>query len=169
MSDSIRVLQKVIVVAFLATIALTLPAWFDARPFPTAPVFEATPLPCEASLALLALLVGSLVMIFFRPHRSAPAVVMAGAGFLSGMISPSRDMLVRAASPPGAFGRVFGIVTTGFNIGGIFGPLLGGWIMDNNMPRWVFYASVIFMVLTAIMGLTSDWRSRRRSAMAAAE
>jgi MFS family permease len=97
------------------------------------------------------------------------AVVMAGAGFLSGMISPSRDMLVRAASPPGAFGRVFGIVTTGFNIGGIFGPLLGGWIMDNNMPRWVFYASVIFMVLTAIMGLTSDWRSRRRSAMAAAE
>ncbi len=97
------------------------------------------------------------------------AVVMAGAGFLSGMISPSRDMLVRAASPPGAFGRVFGIVTTGFNIGGIFGPLLGGWIMDHNMPRWVFYSSVIFMVLTAIMGLTSDWRSRRRSAMAAAE
>lgn len=97
------------------------------------------------------------------------SIVMAGAGFLSGMISPSRDMLVRAASPPGAFGRVFGIVTTGFNIGGIFGPLLGGWIMDNNMPRWVFYASVIFMVLTAIMGLTSDWRSRRRSAMAAAE
>ena len=37
-------------------------------------------------------------------------VAMTSAGFLSGMISPSRDMLVRAASPPGAFGRVFGIV-----------------------------------------------------------
>lgn len=97
------------------------------------------------------------------------AVAMAAAGFLSGMISPSRDMLVRAASPPGAFGRVFGIVTTGFNIGGIFGPLLGGWIMDNGLPRWVFYSSVIFMVMTAAMGLASDWRSRRRAALAAAE
>ena len=38
---------------------------------------------------------------------------MGMAGFLSGMIAPSRDMLVRAAAPPGAVGRVFGIVTTG--------------------------------------------------------
>ena len=96
------------------------------------------------------------------------AGVMMAAGFLSGMISPSRDMLVRAASPPGAFGRVFGIVTTGFNIGGTVGPLIGGWIMDHNLPRWVFYSSVIFMVMTAIMGLTSDWRSRRRAELAGA-
>lgn len=97
------------------------------------------------------------------------AVVMTVAGFLSGMISPSRDMLVRAASPPGAFGRVFGIVTTGFNIGGIVGPLLGGWIMDHKLPVWIFYSSVIFMAMTAAMGLASDWRRRRRIAMAPAE
>ena len=47
---------------------------------------------------------------------------MAAAGFLGGMIMPSRDMLVRAAAPPGMTGRVFGIVTTGFNIGGIDRP-----------------------------------------------
>jgi MFS family permease len=87
---------------------------------------------------------------------------MGTAGFLSGMISPSRDMLVRAASPPGAFGRVFGIVTTGFNIGGTIGPMIGGWIMDHNLPRWVFYSSVLFMALTAAMGLASEWRTRRR-------
>jgi MFS family permease len=86
---------------------------------------------------------------------------MGAAGFLSGMISPSRDMLVRAASPPGAFGRVFGIVTTGFNIGGTIGPMIGGWIMDHNLPRWVFYSSVLFMALTATMGLASEWRARR--------
>jgi FSR family fosmidomycin resistance protein-like MFS transporter len=91
---------------------------------------------------------------------------MGSAGFLSGMISPSRDMLVRAASPPGAFGRVFGIVTTGFNIGGTVGPLIGGWIMDHNLPRWVFFSSVMFMTLTAVMALASDWRSRRRSSLA---
>ena len=86
---------------------------------------------------------------------------MGGAGFLSGMISPSRDMMVRAASPPGAFGRVFGIVTTGFNIGGTVGPMIGGWIMDHNLPRWVFYSSVLFMALTAAMALAGEWRARR--------
>jgi FSR family fosmidomycin resistance protein-like MFS transporter len=91
---------------------------------------------------------------------------MGAAGFLSGMISPSRDMLVRAASPPGAFGRVFGIVTTGFNIGGTAGPLIGGWIMDHNLPRWVFFSSVLFMVMTSVMALASEWWSRRRSVLA---
>ena len=90
---------------------------------------------------------------------------MGSAGFLSGMISPSRDMLVRAASPPGAFGRVFGIVTTGFNIGGTIGPMIGGWIMDHNLPRWVFYSSVLFMAMTAAMGLASEWRARRGERM----
>jgi MFS transporter, FSR family, fosmidomycin resistance protein len=58
---------------------------------------------------------------------------MAAAGFLAGMIMPSRDMLVRAAAPPGMTGRVFGIVTTGFNIGGTIGPMLGGsWIAASR-------------------------------------
>lgn len=95
-------------------------------------------------------------------------MAMGGAGFLSGMISPSRDMLVRAASPPGAFGRVFGIVTTGFNIGGTIGPMIGGWIMDHNLPRWVFYSSVLFMTLTAMMALAGEWRARRASGTAQA-
>ena len=86
---------------------------------------------------------------------------MGCAGFFSGMISPSRDMLVRAASPPGAFGRVFGIVTTGFNIGGTVGPMIGGWIMDHNLPRWVFYSSVMFMMITATVALASERRARR--------
>lgn len=93
---------------------------------------------------------------------AATVVAMGLAGFLSGMISPSRDMLVRAASPPGAFGRVFGIVTTGFNIGGTIGPLIGGLIMDHNLPRWVFFSSVIFMAMTSVMAIASEWTQRRR-------
>ena len=110
--------------------------------------------------ALLILLVGSVDL--------GPVLMIAAmgtAGFLSGMISPSRDMLVRAASPPGAFGRVFGIVTTGFNIGGTIGPMIGGWIMDHQLPRWVFYSSVGFMAMTAAMGLASEWRARRTERM----
>ena len=113
--------------------------------------------------AVLILGVGAIVL---GPVLMVAA--MGGAGFLSGMISPSRDMLVRAASPPGAFGRVFGIVTTGFNIGGTIGPMIGGWIMDHNLPRWVFYSSVLFMTLTATMALASEWRARRASGVARA-
>jgi MFS family permease len=89
-----------------------------------------------------------------------PAVLltaaMGTAGFLGGVIAPSRDMLVRNAAPPGAAGRAFGIVSTGFNIGGIISPLLFGWIMDQDMPHWVFGASVVFMVLTVLLALVTD-------------
>ena len=81
---------------------------------------------------------------------------MAGAGFLGGVIAPSRDMLVRNAAPAGAAGRAFGIVSTGFNIGGIISPLLFGWIMDQNLPHWVFGASVVFMVLTVLLALVTE-------------
>jgi MFS family permease len=81
---------------------------------------------------------------------------MASAGFLGGVIAPSRDMLVRNAAPPGAAGRAFGIVSTGFNLGGIVSPLLFGWIMDQNRPHWVFGASVVFMVMTVLLALATE-------------
>lgn len=88
---------------------------------------------------------------------------MTAAGFLSGVIAPSRDMLVRNAAPPGAAGRAFGIVSTGFNLGGIVSPLLFGWIMDQSAPHWVFGASVIFMLATVAL---SPFTERKRQASA---
>jgi MFS family permease len=81
---------------------------------------------------------------------------MALAGFLGGVIAPSRDMLVRSTAPAGAAGRAFGIVSTGFNLGGIVSPLLFGWIMDQNSPHWVFGASVVFMIPTVLLALVTD-------------
>jgi MFS family permease len=82
--------------------------------------------------------------------------LMTAAGFLGGVIAPSRDMLVRNAAPPGAAGRAFGIVSTGFNFSGIVAPLLFGWIMDQKLPQWEFGASVAFMVLTVLLALVTD-------------
>ena len=93
-------------------------------------------------------------------------LAMGLAGFLGGVIAPSRDMLVRNAAPPGAAGRAFGIVSTGFNVGGIISPLLFGWIMDQNMPHWVFGASVVFMILTVLLGLATDRRAQESPAAA---
>src|SRR5947199_6154971 len=91
---------------------------------------------------------------------------MAAAGFLGGVIAPSRDMLVRDAAPAGAAGRAFGIVTTGFNLGGIVSPLLFGWIMDQNWPHWVFGASAVFMVLTVLLALVTERREPTTSHVA---
>jgi MFS family permease len=85
---------------------------------------------------------------------------MMAAGFLGGVIAPSRDMLVRSAAPPGAAGRAFGIVSTGFNFSGIVSPLLFGWIMDQNMPHWVFGASAAFMMLTVVLAPFTERRSQ---------
>jgi MFS family permease len=115
------------------------------------------------SAAALMLLVGS---------GSLPGLalvpVMAMAGFLSGMIMPSRDMLVRAAAPPGQAGAVFGIVSTGFNLGGMIGPPLYGWLIDAGQPMLVFFAAASFMLLTAVMALAQEWRLRRRRRLEAA-
>ena len=57
---------------------------------------------------------------------------------------------------------MFGIVSTGFNIGGIFGPILFGWILDQGAPRWVFGAAVGFMALTVVVALHNRWSAGRR-------
>jgi MFS family permease len=88
-------------------------------------------------------------------------VLVAGmgvSGFLYGVVQPSRDMLVRRAAPPGAAGRVFGIVSTGFNIGGIVGPLLFGWLMDQGAPRAIFGAAVAFMTVATVLALIEERR-----------
>ncbi|MBI3436173.1 MAG: MFS transporter [Proteobacteria bacterium] len=74
--------------------------------------------------------------------------VMGLVGIAYGITMPSRDMIVRAVTPAGAFGRVFGFVTTGFNIGGIVAPLLFGWLMDSGRPFAVFAVAAGCCVLT---------------------
>jgi MFS transporter, FSR family, fosmidomycin resistance protein len=87
-----------------------------------------------------------------------PAVVLVGVmslgGLLNGVIQPSRDMMVRAVTPPGSFGKVFGFVSTGFNLGGMFAPLLYGWLMDRGEPRAIFMIVVGFIFLALVTAIT---------------
>jgi MFS family permease len=84
-------------------------------------------------------------------------IAVAGlAGLLAGIIVPSRDLLVRQASPPDAVGRVFGIVTTGFNFGGMVSPIVGGMLVDHHAPVWIFYTSAAFMLLTVVIAVWVD-------------
>ncbi|WP_200626946.1 MFS transporter [Pseudomonas sp. LAM2023] len=96
--------------------------------------------------------------------RGWPLVGVLGAiGLLTGVIAPSRDMLVKAAAPRGGEGKAFGLVSTGFNIGGALGPVAFGWMLDQRLPNGVFVASVVFMLLTVLLTLAQEaYRARRQ-------
>ena len=95
--------------------------------------------------AVVVLVIGTLAV------GSVPLIaLMAIAGLLSGVIQPSRDMIVRAVTPAGSFGKVFGFVTTGFNVGGVVGPLFFGWLMDRGEPRAIFLAVVGITLLSLL-------------------
>lgn len=115
---------------------------------------------CFAANVVIIVLIAMLT-----PHPVLLIAMMTLAGFLGGVIAPSRDMLVRKSAPPGAAGRAFGIVSTGFNMSGIISPLLFGWIMDQAMPRGVFWMAACFMALTVLLALVTE---RRRPSVEAA-
>jgi MFS family permease len=101
---------------------------------------------------------GVAILVIALVPLNAPLLVLAFgiAGLLSGIIMPSRDMIVRAVTPEGAYGKVFGFVSTGFSIGAVIGPLLFGWLMDQGQPRLIFLlvAALTFAALP-LMGRIS--------------
>jgi predicted MFS family arabinose efflux permease len=78
----------------------------------------------------------------------AIAILTAIAGFFSGAIAPSRDMMIRSMTPAGSSGKVFGFVTSGFNVGGIITPFIFGAVMDQGEPRLIFWLVALFSLLT---------------------
>ena len=60
-------------------------------------------------------------------------VVLAATGLATGIGGPSRDLMVKKATPKGATGRVYGTVYSGFDVGSATAPLLFGTLMDRGM------------------------------------
>jgi len=92
---------------------------------------------CFFGSALLALLLSLAVV----PQWSVIGL-MAAMGFGVGIASPSRDMLVRQSTVArlgkGAFGRIYGLVYSGADVGLATAPLMFGMLMDARKPQFVF-------------------------------
>jgi MFS family permease len=100
-----------------------------------------------AILALLGLALSMVVIGLFDLGDLLVTALLALGGMLIGLMMPSRDMMVRAITPPGSFGRVFGFLSTGMHAGGIVGPPVFGAMMDHGNPAAIFFASAAFLVL----------------------
>ncbi|MDJ1158767.1 MFS transporter [Chelatococcus sp. SYSU_G07232] len=88
-------------------------------------------------------------------------VTVAAAGFLTGTTIPSRDMLVRAATPPGATGKVFGFVYSGLDLGAMLAPLVIGFTLDRGYPQLAFAFMAAALVATVASAFVVKGAARR--------
>ena len=83
--------------------------------------------------------------------------LMAGIGFFSGSAGPSRDLLVRRAATArfgkSAFGRIYGFVYSGLDLGLACAPLFFGGLMDQQAYGSVLIGIAIFQTLAIFTAL----------------
>jgi MFS family permease len=91
-------------------------------------------------------------------------VALAISGLSIGLTYPSRDLIVRGATPPGATGKVYGFVYAGLDVGSLSTPVFYGWLMDRGSPEAVFY--VIFGFAAAALATVLQLRGRQAAAPA---
>jgi len=102
-----------------------------------------------ASSGLVATAIACMLVGLIDFNALALVLLMAAAGFFTGLTMPSRDMIVRSVTPHGAYGLVFGFVSSGFNIAGIVSPTIFGLLLDHGYVREMFF----FMALCALLAI----------------
>src|SRR5919198_47744 len=76
--------------------------------------------------------------------------VLQGIG--GGMIMPIGQMVLTRAVGPARLGRVMSVVGLAMILAPIFGPTIGGLMIDHLDWRWIFYVNVPVGVIGLIMG-----------------
>jgi MFS transporter, FSR family, fosmidomycin resistance protein len=88
-------------------------------------------------------------------------VVLAATGFAVGIGGPSRDMMIKKATPKGATGRVYGLVYSGLDTGFAISPLIFGAFMDRGWYAATLLgaAAVLLLSVVAALGVGSRTKS----------
>ncbi len=114
-----------------------------------------------AALAAVALASGAF-------PAGAVAPLLAAVGFLTGSAGPSRDLLVRRASMERfgqrSFGRIYGFVYSGLDVGLSAAPLVFGAFMDRGAPRSVLGGVALLQTLAVLTALQVGRTAPRRRA-----
>ncbi|NJD24269.1 MAG: MFS transporter [Betaproteobacteria bacterium] len=101
------------------------------------------------ALGIAALLAGVLASTALPSWSILP--LMAGIGFCTGIAGPSRDLLVRRAATArfgkAAYGRVYGFVYSGLDIGLALAPMVFGRLMDGRRFAEVLIGIAVFQTL----------------------
>ena len=93
-------------------------------------------------------------------------VVLAATGFAVGIGGPSRDMMIKKATPKGATGRVYGMVYSGLDVGFAISPVLFGMFMDRGWFSMTFYGAALVLLLSVGAALGVGNRTKRTARIA---
>jgi FSR family fosmidomycin resistance protein-like MFS transporter len=95
--------------------------------------------------------------------------VLATTGFAVGIGGPSRDMMIKRATPAAATGRVYGMVYSGLDVGFAIAPVLFGGFMDRGWygATLIGAALVLFLSVGAALGVGRRSAVRRAHARVA--
>lgn len=80
-------------------------------------------------------------------------------GIGGGIITPLVMTIVGDIFPPEKRGTWQGMMGAIFGLASVFGPTLGGWLVDNISWRWVFYINIpvgILAAITIFIGLSGE-------------
>lgn len=113
-----------------------------------------------------AALLGGALLLVLAGAGAAPGVGAAAlaalAGFGTGLAGPSRDMLIKRAAPPGATGRVYGMVYSGLDLGfAVAAPVFGA-LLDGGRPAGIFYGAAAALVMSVASAALVGARQRSR-------
>ena len=103
-------------------------------------------------VAATGLAVGAVVILSLALFASLSAwaiPLLALTGLALGATGPSRDMIVRGATPKGASGRVYGFVYSGLDLGSSLAPVAMGAMLDHGSARLIA-AAIAFFLFVAI-------------------
>ena len=75
-------------------------------------------------------------------------VVLAATGFAVGVGGPSRDLMIKKATPKGATGRVYGLVYSGLDVGFALSPLMFGVFMDRGWYAATLLGAALVLLLS---------------------
>ena len=129
----------------------------------------ADPNRCERTVAgCFAVAAGVALALGLASVPGALVPVLFGVmGFASGIGGPSRDLIVKRATPLHATGRVYGVVYSGLDIGQAIAPLVFGLLMDQQQYRGVFLG--LALVQTALIATAFNVKRARRTSLPAVE
>ena len=89
--------------------------------------------------------------------------VLACTGFAVGVGGPSRDMMIKKATPKGATGRVYGMVYSGLDVGFAISPLLFGLFMDRGWYGATLFGAALVLLLSVVAALGVGRRTQRQT------
>ena len=85
--------------------------------------------------------------------------LLAATGLAVGIGGPSRDMLIKRATPKGATGRVYGTVYSGLDVGFAVAPLIFGLLMDRALYSLTMITSAFALILAVFAALAVGRRT----------